>query len=71
MINKSNKSFTGSIYLQFSKKEHTYPEHIVHLIKQLEYCKYKLFLREESFSNHNDIGKYFPNYLTTILKQNE
>lgn len=71
MINESSKSFTGSIYLQFSKKEHTYPEHIFYLIKKLEYHKYNLFIKEESFSNHNDIGKYFPNYLITILKQNE
>lgn len=51
------------IYLIYSKNEHTYKDDIVGLLQQLKSCNYKIVEAEYNFSNHNDVGIYFKDYM--------
>lgn len=51
------------IYLIYSKNEHTYKDDIVGLLQQLKSYNYKIIEVEYNFSNHNDVGIYFKNYI--------
>ena len=56
------------IHLIYSKKEHTYEDDIVDLLDKLKECHYKVVEKEYDFTNHNDIGIYFKQYLSEYLK---
>jgi len=60
------QNYSGSnsmIHLLYSKDEHTYREHIVHLINDLDKNHISYDEKVESFKNHNDVGKYFISYI--------
>lgn len=52
-----------NIYLHFSINEHTYEEHIRHLIDKLEQFNYSVFFDAASYTQHSDISYYFPQFL--------
>ena len=53
-----------SFYIHYSPLEHTYHEHIVKLITELQESHYPLELEcSEAYENHADVGKYFQRYL--------
>lgn len=57
------------VYLCYSTEEHTYGDHILFLLRDLQAAGRKVSAREESFSNHGDIALYFPEFLhSTIMK---
>lgn len=65
--NNKHKSKT-KIFLHYSNKEHTYKEHIEELIADLKKYEYTLIENVESYTNHGDVGLYFPQYMVNILQ---
>lgn len=59
--------YTPEIHVLFSKNELTYERQIKDLIVKLESCRFPTVLIEETFDDHNDVGKYFGPYLKKIL----
>lgn len=57
------------IHLIYSKGDLTYKRHIIDLIKDLEYSNIKTMHRIEVFSEHSDIGIYFPKYVVGYLNR--
>lgn len=58
------------VYIHYSPKEHTYPEHIVDMIGELECCGYTVI--EDAgynYTEHRDVAKYFPKYLLKVLTE--
>lgn len=57
-----------TVYIHYSPKEHTYPEHIVDMIGELESCGYTVVEDSEyEYTEHGDVAKYFPKYLLSVL----
>lgn len=54
---------TQQIFLHFSDKEHTYEEHIRHMLKDLEECGYHVEKDVADYTNHSDISLHFPDFL--------
>lgn len=65
-IIKCNKNKT-LIYLHYSKKEHTYLSHIKKLIFDLKSNNYLIFEDISFYKKHEEVGKYFKDYLKKIL----
>lgn len=66
------RQFSGSkshIHLLYSKKEHTYDEHIKYLIDDLKAYNMKFDEHIECFEEHNDVGVYFSHWLLKNLKK--
>ena len=57
MIEESSNCKT-LIKLVYSEEEHTYPEHIIHLIKKLDECNIRHEDHVEFFTNHSMNGIY-------------
>lgn len=57
---KDAKSF---IHVLYSKKEHTYDDHIKDMITDLEKTNIKFIEIEENFEDHNDVWRYFIPYI--------
>ncbi|MGL6199653.1 MAG: PssE/Cps14G family polysaccharide biosynthesis glycosyltransferase [Lachnospiraceae bacterium] len=57
------------IHIQYSTGEHTYKEHIQHLIDDIK--RYGFSLEEEvvEYLNHSDVSLYFPDYLVRKVKE--
>lgn len=55
------------VYLCYSTEEHTYGEHICFLLADLKAAGREVHVREESFSNHNHISLYFPDFLYSVV----
>lgn len=55
---ESRKGCKTRIKLIYSTGEHTYPEHIVYLIKKLDECNIQHDDRIETFTDHNKNGIY-------------
>lgn len=51
------------VYLHFSDKEHTYEEHIVHMVKDMEKAGYCLEKDVADYTNHSDVSYHFPDFL--------
>lgn len=66
-IYKLQKMYNGKIYMHFSTEEHTYKEHIEGLINDLIRLNYTLFLDKATYENHDDVAKFFPDYLLRTL----
>lgn len=64
-----NKSSESIIHLLYSKKEHTYIEHIKPLIKKLNINDIKHYDKVESFENHSDVGKYFSPWIKSEISK--
>ena len=66
LILQSDK--TSKIHILYSKKDPTYEEHIVDLLKILKGNEYCVCEKEEFFENHNDVGNPFKDYVVSVLK---
>lgn len=56
------------VYIHYSPYEHTYPEHIVDMIGDLERCGYTVYKDADyDYTDHGEVAKYFPRYLLSIL----
>lgn len=64
----SHKGSKTLIHLLYSENEHTYPEHIVHLISDLCTNSIQHTKRIEKFEDHNDVGKFFQRYILSELQ---
>lgn len=51
------------VYIHYSDKEHTYEEHIKHMLKDLNDNGYQIESDVASYENHSDISYYFPDFL--------
>lgn len=58
-----------TIYLHYSDKEHTYEEHVKHLIMDLRERNQVLITDVADYTNHSDISYYFPDFLKMVLKK--
>lgn len=65
--NNSNRE-SQRIYLHFSDREHTYKEHIVHLLKDLEEAGYHVEKDVAGYTNHSDVSYHFPEFLKNRVK---
>lgn len=63
--NKGQKTKITKIY---SKNEHTYPEHIVHMLKDLRDNGFEVEEHEMGFTSHSEVGKHFARYLADRIK---
>ena len=60
---KDNSGSKTIIHLLYSTEEHTYPEHIIPLIKKLDECNISHEDYIEKFGSHSMIGIYFRDLL--------
>ncbi len=67
-IEKNPNKTSQKIYLHFSDKEHTYEEHIKHMIKDMEEKGYQLETDVADYTNHSDLSYYFPDFLKKHIK---
>lgn len=63
----ANKGTSTIIHLVYSTNEHTYPEHIVDLVKDLDTACIKHFDRIEHFNDHALIGRAFTRALHELI----
>lgn len=54
---------TQRVYIHYSVKEHTYPEHIRYLLQDLAKKGIDVERDEKEYPNHGDLKYYFPEYL--------
>lgn len=59
---------TQHIYLNFSDQEHTFWEHVEHLVKELNDNNYHVECSIDKYTNHSDISLYFPDYLKKTVQ---
>lgn len=59
------------LLIHYSKNEHTYGEHIVHLLCDLKKFKYEFEEDIESYSEHWEVAKYFPKLCINRLKKGD
>lgn len=57
------------IFLHYSDREHTYPEHICFLRRALKEEGYKLEENVADYASHSDISYYFPDYLCSTVRK--
>ncbi len=67
-IVEKNKGCGTIIYLLFSKLEPTYQEEIVDLLSDLNEYNYKVIAIEEKFTDHGDVGSYFPSFVKKSIE---
>ena len=66
---KSNPNIeTQKVCLHFSDKEHTYEEHIVHMLKDMEEAGYRIEKDVADYTNHSDVSYHFPDFLKMHMK---
>ncbi len=53
--------------IHYSKKEHTYQEHIKYLLKDLNEKNANINEDISEYSDHNEVGKYFKILLVNIF----
>lgn len=61
------KAGNHKIYLHYSENEHTYTEHICFLLNDLDEYGYDVQKEVLHYTNHWDVGKFFPKYLIQCL----
>ena len=64
------KKTTSEIHILYSKKEKTYERQIVDLLAKLNECGISYIEKEESFTNHSDVGKFFIPYVKGYFARN-
>ncbi len=57
------------IYIHYSKKEHTYKEHIYNLVEDLKTNNYYLEEDIKDYELHSDVAKFFPTYINNVFTQ--
>ena len=65
----SNKTNSNKIYINCSKNEPTYDKHVKSLISELEADNIDYEVKLDDYSNHLDIGSYFPSFIHEIIKK--
>ena len=67
----ANKKKNIKVYLHYSKKEHTYDDHVKFLIKELK--KNHIFLEEDvaNYKEHGNVSLYFPKFLIDVLRKED
>ncbi|MBQ3010072.1 MAG: hypothetical protein IJD81_02645, partial [Oscillospiraceae bacterium] len=60
---------TQTCYLHYSNVEHTYEKHIKALRQDLIDSGIQFYEDVESYSEHGDVGKYFPMYLVKTVNE--
>lgn len=60
---------TQRIYLHFSKKEHTYSEHVQYLIEEIERKKIVCECDVGNYTDHSEISYFFPDYLRATIRK--
>lgn len=63
--NKERQHF----FIHFSNKEHTYEEHIIYLLKDMEEFGYHVETDVASYTNHSDLSYYFPDFLKKHISE--
>ena len=67
---RSNKnSSTQKIFIHYSNMEHTYEEHIIHLLKDMRDENYNVEEDIADYSNHSDVSYYFPDFLRKKINE--
>lgn len=66
---EEKKDTTTIVHLLYSKLEPTYEEEIIDLKKDLEDANIPFKIQEESFQEHDQVGKYFPSYVISCISQ--
>ena len=59
-----------TVYLHYSPNEHTYPDHIADMVRDLSQAGY--CVNEDNNYNytvHSDVGKFFPKYLQVTVNE--
>jgi hypothetical protein len=64
-----NAKFRPQIYLHYSRNEHHYNEHVVHLIQDLTKLNHDLIIDEQIYCGHEEVGIYFSKYLKVKLQE--
>lgn len=59
---------TQKVFLHYSDKEHTYEEHITHMLKDMENAGYYIEKDVADYKNHSDVSYHFPDYLKKNVK---
>lgn len=67
-LQKNQNIASQVVYLHFSNQEHTYEEHIKHMLKDMEDSGYRVETDVASYTNHSDISYYFPDFLKKHMK---
>lgn len=62
-------SSNNKIYLQYSKLDHTYNEHIKYLIEDIEANNIIIEKEEVNYKHHSEVSKYFPTYLINTINK--
>ena len=57
------KNASSEIHILYSKQEKTYERQIIDLLAKLNECGLPYIEKEEFFTNHSDVGKYFIPYV--------
>lgn len=69
LLRTIGKDVGSTINLFYSTKELTYERQIAPLIKDLEELQYPYTKTVNDFPKHDDVGIFFPEYLTTSLER--
>lgn len=64
------KNTTSEIHILYSKQEKTYERQLVDLFSKLKECGIPYIEKEEFFTNHSDVGKYFISYVREFFGSN-
>ena len=65
---KSDTTNKPRVYIHYSPKEHTYPEHLVEMICDLKQCGYTVVEDADyDYIDHGEVAKHFPQYLLSVL----
>lgn len=57
------------VYLHYSNKEHTYEEHIIHLLRTLKEGGFEIKEDVRSYTNHSDVSMYFPQFMVNCIEE--
>ena len=71
MVSTTGGGKIPEIHLIYSKKEHTYPEHIEHLISKLNESQIPFVDIERDFELHGDVGTYFIPYVRDYFSERD
>ena len=65
---KEYSNNNSKVFLQYSKNDITYDEHIKYLIEDLHKHDYELSIQILDYKNHDDVSLSFPQYILNCLK---
>lgn len=55
-------------YIHYSDQEHTYPEHITFLLRDLKQFRYQVVENRERYVRHQEVAQFFPKFLYDTLQ---